>query len=57
LKENAKLSDRRSELVQELQGNPKFQEYTEIEFKIRQANNRIIKSNNSQLGLFRNLQD
>ncbi|RYX80813.1 KilA-N domain-containing protein [bacterium] len=53
LKEKAKLIDRKDELFQKLQPNPDFQEYLQIEFKIKQTNNRITKVNNNQLGLFR----
>jgi hypothetical protein len=53
LKEKAKLTDRRDEIIQELQRNEFFQEYRLIEFKLRQIANRIGKYNNSQLDLFR----
>ncbi len=53
LKEKAKLTDRRDEIIQELQGNQLFQEYRLIEFKLRQIGNRIGKYNSSQMELFR----
>lgn len=53
LREKAKLSDRRDDLIGKLQSNPDFQEFMQIEYKIRQASNRIAKFNNNQLSIFR----
>lgn len=53
LKEKAKLSDRRDELISRLQSLPDFQEFMQVEYKIRQASNRIAKFNNNQLSIFR----
>jgi hypothetical protein len=54
VREKARLLDRREELKQELlQGSPLFLEYLEIDFKIRQANNRMAKHNTAQLSIFR----
>lgn len=53
LKEKAKLMDRKAELIQELQANGLFQEYSLIEFKLRQISNRVGKLNTSQIDMFR----
>lgn len=53
LKEKAKLTDRRDELVQMLQSNVVFQEYMQVEYKLRQIGARIAKHNNNQLNIFR----
>jgi len=53
LKEKARLTDRKDEIIQQLQGNELFQEYRLIEYRLRQISNRIGKYNNSQLDLFR----
>lgn len=53
LREKARLTDRRDELIQQLQGNPVFQEYMQVEYKLRQIGSRIAKHNSTQLNIFR----
>lgn len=55
LKEKAKLTDRREELITHLQSNTLFQEFMQVEMKIKQSNHRITKYNTNQLSIFRGL--
>lgn len=55
LKEKAKLINRKDELVKKLQANSDFQEYTDIEAKLKQASAKIWRNNNEQMSIFRNV--
>ncbi|MGI4823611.1 MAG: KilA-N domain-containing protein [Janthinobacterium lividum] len=53
VREKARLLDRREEIKAQLQAEPLFQEYLLLDFKIRQASNRMAKHTTNQLSIFR----
>jgi hypothetical protein len=53
VREKARLLDRREEIKAQLQAEPLFQEYLMLDFKIRQASNRMAKHTTNQLSIFR----
>jgi len=53
VREKARLLDRREEIKAQLQAEPLFQEYLMLDFKIRQASNRMAKYTTNQLSIFR----